>query len=248
MAHCQFVFVVGRDKQFLLIVSHLDLHGPTILLCQPSCRIIRRESAPSGSFQLARAHTARKPLFYLMTQEPQLADRLGLSVHVSPLRFKIRRIRAISPSSTAATLEDWLVDVANIRGARIVTRGANPAFAGAGPPESDFSNEELVVALCQLQALDRPQMLRLAGQLISRETVDFGRLKSVAIRERATLVLTELAHQALHVDPRHGLWKELSFLHPERPQLRGPVLHWTRLAEPVPVNGLCNAELWRLVA
>jgi len=183
-----------------------------------------------------------------MTQEPQLADRLGLSVHVSPLRYKIHRIKAVFQSSTAATLEDWLVDVANVRGARIVTRGTTPAFAGSGPPESDFSNEELVVAMCQLQALDRPQMLRLAGQLISREAVDFGRLKSVAIRERATLVLTELAYQALHVDPKHGLWKELASLRPERPRLRAPILHWTRLAEPVPVNGRCNAGSWRLLA
>ena len=183
-----------------------------------------------------------------MEKEPQLADRLGLSVHVSPLRYKIRRIRAIFPSPTATTLEDWLVDVANIRGARIVTRGAIPAFAGAGPPEIDLSNEELVVAMCQLQALDRPQMLRLAGQLISREAVVVGRLRLIAIRERATLILTELAHQALHVDPRHWLWKELASLHPERPRLRAPILHWTRLAEPVPVNGRCNAGSWRLVA
>jgi hypothetical protein len=109
-----------------------------------------------------------------------------------------------------------------------------------------LSNEELVVAICQPHGLDRPQMLRLAGQLISREAVDFGRLRLVAERERAGVVLGGLAREALRVAADHPLWRKLAAAFP-RP-IAEPLLHWTRLAQPVMRNGRCNAQAWRLVA
>ena len=180
--------------------------------------------------------------------ETTLADRLGTTVHVSPLRRRLEELQEQFPSSGAECLEDWLVDVANARGARIVVRpGGRFSSFNPAPPDR-LSNEELVVAICQLQCRDRPQMLRLAAQFISREAVQFRTLRLLAERERAGLVLGELARQALRVDSSHKLWGQIAGAFPQKGKLRSPILHWTRLAEPVMVGGRCNADRWRLAA
>ncbi len=46
-------------------------------------------------------------------EERVLAQRLGTTVHVSPLRMKLARLREAYPSPSTECLEDWLVDVAN---------------------------------------------------------------------------------------------------------------------------------------
>jgi hypothetical protein len=176
-----------------------------------------------------------------------LAQRLGTTVHVSPLRFRLERLRAAWPSATAACLEDWLVDVANARGVRVVERPGAPADFTA-PPADTLSAEDLVVAICQLQCLDRPQMVRLAAQLISRAAVDVPRLALVARRERVERVLAALADAALRVAPTHPTWRALAALFRDAAPLRDVILHWTRLAEPIMIPGRPNAAGWRLVA
>jgi hypothetical protein len=106
----------------------------------------------------------------------------------------------------------------------------------------------LVVAICQPHNLDRPQVLRAAAQLISRQTVNVEILLSTARRERAELVLAELARQALHVAPEHPVWRALNgaLAHVFAP--RDPILHWTRLAVPIPDERGCNAKAWKLVS
>lgn len=183
----------------------------------------------------------------MVTEEHALADRLGKTVHVSPLRMKLAGLSRLFPSATAACLEDWLVDVANDRRARVVFRQARPADANIDIPEDRLSNEDLVVGICQLQCLDRPQMLRLAAQLISRRTVDPMRLCLVARRERAGAVLAELARQALRIDPGHTVWRAIADCFAHERALRDTLLHWTRLAEPVMKQGRCDAEDWKLV-
>ena len=177
-----------------------------------------------------------------------LAARLGMPTHISVLRIKLGTLERQYPSNGVECIEDWLVDVANTRGAYIIYRKAanDPAFIS--PPEKEFSNEELVVALCQLQCLDRPQILRLAAQLISRKVVNADRLKLIIRRERAGVIIGELARQALHVDPEHELWRELFETFGREGGLAEPILHWTRLAEPVMRKGRYNASAWRLVS
>ncbi len=176
-----------------------------------------------------------------------LAARLGTTVHVSPLRFKLARLQSAYPSASAHCVEDWLVDVANHRGARVVCRPNAPAEF-CPPPTTELSNEELVVAICQLQCLDRPQMLRLAAQLITREAVCVEQLALVARRERAERVLAELAHLALRVQPDHQAWGAIERRFRNAKPLRDVLLHWTRLAEPVMEPGRPNAAGWKLVA
>lgn len=184
----------------------------------------------------------------MRSDEHVLARRLGTTLHVSSLRMKLERLRDRFPSPSAECIEDWLVDVANERGARIVFRENRPVVASVGVPQALLSDEELIVAICQLQNLDRPQMLRLAAQFISRHAVNLQRLCHIAEQERIGIVLAELARQALKVDGNHATWLVIAkrFAH-ERPT-RDTLLHWTRLAEPVMRNGRCDAQRWELVA
>lgn len=181
--------------------------------------------------------------------EPMLADRLGMTVHVSPLRIRLLKLAREYPSPDAKCLEDWLLDVANVRGARIVTREHATSLNSFVPPaRMEFTDEELIVAICQLQGADRPQLLRLAGQMISRGHISVACLIRTAVRERAEPVLKAMAQQALKVAPDHPIWVKLEETFSRVRGVRDAVVHWTRLAEAVPVNGRCNAASWRLVA
>jgi len=160
--------------------------------------------------------------------------------------MKLIRFWKRSPGS-AEVLEDWLVDLANSRGARIVTRDDSASGFDA-PNLNELTNEELVVGLLLLQNRDRPQMLRLAAQLISRKAIDFGELTSLAIRERIEFILAELARQACKVEPRHPLWRQIGEEFEEEQPPASPLVHYTRLAQPVMKNGRVNAENWVLVS
>lgn len=175
-----------------------------------------------------------------------LAKRLGQACHVSPLRMKLLRLWKCNPGSTEV-LEDWLIDLANSRGARIVTRN-DLANALECPTLNVLPNEELVTGLLLPQNRDRPQMLRLAAQLISRKAVDFSELTWLATRERIEFILAELARQACNVEPRHPLWRQIEKKFATRNPLRSPLVHYTRLAQPVMKNGRVNVEKWVLVS
>lgn len=182
-----------------------------------------------------------------MDAQATLAERLGKTEHVSPLRFKIARLAKAYPSATATCIEHWLIDVANQRGARIVRRPDPPGHFDA-PAEAALPNAELIVALCQLECIDQPQILRLAAQLVSRGAFDATQLRRAAVRERAEPVLRELARLALHVDAHHPHWLAVSRMFPPGRALAEPLLHWSRLAQPVMRDGRCNAQRWTLVA
>ena len=177
-----------------------------------------------------------------------MAKRLGTTVHVSPLRMKLERLRIQFPSPSATCLEDWLVDVANERGARIVFREDRSADVLTNVPQTQLTDEALIVGICELQNLDRPQMLRLAAQLISRHTVNLRRLCHIAEQERTDIVLAELARQALKVDEKHATWQAIAKRFSHVRPLRDTLLHWTRISEPVMKNGRCDAQSWELVA
>jgi hypothetical protein len=177
-----------------------------------------------------------------------LAQRLGKTVHISALRFKLQKLADQFPAAGAECLEDWLIELANARGARIVIRNTDAKSEFIAPDETELTNAELVTGICQLQCLDRPQMLRLAAQLISRGAVNVEHLKRLAQQERISPILAELSRQALKVDPEHDVWRMLYEAFQQERPLKEPLLHWTRLAEPVMKNGMCNAERWELVS
>ena len=177
-----------------------------------------------------------------------LVQRLGVTMHVSPLRVRLANIMRAFPSSGAQCLEDWLLDVANARGACFVTRWPPANVDFVPPPLILLSNEELVVAICQPHNLDRPQMLRAAAQLVSMQAVNGDVLLATSCRERADLVLADLARQTVHVSPEHILWRKICNALAGLPAPRSPIIHWTRLAVPIPDERGCNAIAWKLVA
>ncbi len=176
-----------------------------------------------------------------------LAQRMALTTHQSPLRFKLERLKASGDDAGSLTLEAWLLDVANARGATVIRRPKALPLSTC-PTEDDLSNEELVVACCQPNAVDHPQLLRPPAQLISRGQLDMARLILTAKRERTGRILAELARQALRVDPNHDAWKRLLKAFANERPLRDTLIHWTRLAEPVMAFGKANAQSWRLVS
>jgi hypothetical protein len=176
-----------------------------------------------------------------------LAKRLGQTVHESVLDRRLRGIRSEFPSPSATTIEAWLLDVANARGACIVQRDGAPGREFAAPPREVLRDEDLVTAICMLQRRDHPQMLRAAAQLVSRGTLDLTRLLASARRERAGVVLGELARQALRVAPEHAAWRALADAFPRTRPLCSPVIHWQRLAWPVMSSRGYNAQRWELV-
>jgi hypothetical protein len=177
-----------------------------------------------------------------------LGARLGLTVHVSAFRMRIVSLMNRYPSSSAVCLDDWLLDVANLRGARIVVREPPAPADFTPPPPKVFTQEELVVAICMLQGLDRPQLLRLAVQLISRNELNMKAVIQLATRERIGPVLNAMAKEALKVVPDHPAWSSLAVAFAGAAHPHDVVMHWTRLAQPVMKNGRVNAASWRLVA
>lgn len=140
------------------------------------------------------------------------------------------------------------MDVAHARGASVVRRNDEYPADFTAPNLQVFPNEELVVAICHLHRQDQPQRLRLAAQLISRGAVNVKRLILLSRRERTEVVLGELAHQALKVEPGHEVWRQIASDFPPRRALRSPIVHWQRLAWPVMTEGRrVNAQRWELV-
>lgn len=169
-----------------------------------------------------------------------------MTCHTSPLRYKVERIMSSANCSERLSIEDWLVDLANARGARVVFRQIN-AITSELPDKNTFSDEELVVALCQLNCVDRPQMLRLAAQLISRDQLNLIVLLHLATIERAAPVLKGLADQALKVDSQHATWSAIHRALKQEKNLPEPLLHWTRLAEPQFIPRTTQQTGWTLV-
>ncbi len=173
---------------------------------------------------------------------------MGTTTHESSLRYKIKRLMR-NESLDNESIEDWLVDVANDRGARVVFRATGGVRENRKfPGQEEFSNEELVVALCQLNCADRPQILRLASQLISGMELKLNDLLRLAVMERASRVVKDIAEQALKVDPKHPAWVFLNQSLQKETKLAEPLLHWTRLAEPLFAPHSTKNIGWKLVS
>lgn len=183
-----------------------------------------------------------------MPDERTLADRLGVTTHVSPLRRKVERLAHQYPIADAVCLEDWLLDVANARGATVVSRSLDKLRGSQeSPPPAVLSNSELVAAICLPHNLDRPQWLRAAAQLISRGDIDPDELTLIAKRERLGNILAELAKQALRVAPDHQIWQRFANPDQSQPPLRDSLIHWTRLAKAVGARPTAGTPQWKLV-
>ncbi len=140
----------------------------------------------------------------------------------------------------------WLLDVGNARGAGIVNRVGRVDDSFVPPSLDELSNEELIAALCQMQLPEQLQALRVAAQLISAGGLDGNGLEELMVRERLHDVLGSLAREACRVEPEHPEWSWIL----QRCDGKGSgatLLHWTRLAEPIPDHRHVASGKWRLV-
>lgn len=175
----------------------------------------------------------------------KLADRLGKTWHVSPLEKKLERLRRNGPAIGA---EEWLLKVANARGATVVfPPHAEGVESFEAPSRAELSDVELLGGILLLSRRDEPQLLRAAAQLIGRGVAEVKPLLALAERERFGPVLKELARLALRIDPDHRIWSDIFSALEGAEDLRQPLLHWTRLAEPRMRRGMVNAERWELI-
>ncbi len=172
-----------------------------------------------------------------------LAQRMGITAPCSPL---LMRVATLARRAGMDSPQDWLLAVANARGYRIVTPVASMRAGSPLEAEGLISNEELAVVLLHPMLPDRPQLLRLPAQIISRG-VNVPQLLRISRMEGTNRLLLALARLALRVDAGHAEWGAIAVGLEGVSPLRVPLLHWTRLAEPVP-SARMVAEGWKLVA
>ena len=169
-----------------------------------------------------------------------------MTAPLTPLKMKVLSLKDESSAWRSQGVEGWLLALANARGYRVVVPSIDlPPIADPGMHR--LTNEELVCAILSPSLLDRPQMLRLAAQAVSRGDVDVDALLRLTKLERAGRVLRAMAESALRIEPDHPGWKQLHETLRDEPPLRDVLIHWTRLAEPIPSRGLV-AKGWKLVA
>ncbi len=152
---------------------------------------------------------------------PTLAQKLGDTLHLSPLLRKVQRA-----SGCSENVAQWLLKVAVERGATHYERD----FAAELPPDNPtLTNEEIGVALCLGHMPDDPTLIRAAAQLLSSPRTQARRLAHLAVMERVEPVLLHIANACQRVDPVMQPWVAVRATLPCRRTLPDGILpHWTR--------------------
>lgn len=154
-----------------------------------------------------------------------LAHRLGTTTHVSPLLMKARRLGLRVP-------ED-LCTLAVQRGCRHYWQGNEPE--GELLPESQFSHEELAIAMLSIAGPYDPHMIRCGAAMLGAEGNDPAELARLAVWERSEQVVRYIAECGTKFEPANAFWGELLRLLPATPRPKEGVMpHPTRF---VAMNG-----------
>jgi hypothetical protein len=153
-------------------------------------------------------------------QTETLAQKLGLTTPVSCLRDAAARLGLLT--------EEALVEEA-------VARGCFHYMQHLGHPpaqrvsESEFSNEELAIALLSIANRYEPWLIRVGAMLLSDPANDPHKLARLALSEKCEAVVREIALAGLRYEPESAFWTTLLSLLPETPPLKSGVMpHHTR--------------------
>ena len=156
-----------------------------------------------------------------------LAQRLGTTVHLSPLLMKARRLGLATP-------ED-LERLAVRRGLRYYDCSGESSILREEPePEpaelcADFSDEELAIALVSLSFQYSQMRLRMAAAVLATEGNSPEKLARLAVEERSEVVVVYIATCGLKVEPENPFWHTLLAHLPKLPEPRPDLLpHITR--------------------
>ena len=137
---------------------------------------------------------------------PTLAAKLGTTTHLSPLLLKARRL-GLGP--------DELQILAAQRGCRHYSNGSEP-----GQPlalESDFSNEELAIALLSTALPYDPRSIRCGAAMLSAEGNQPRRLARMAVMERCVTSVRHVAEAGQRFEPGNRFWRDLLAAVPRTP-------------------------------
>lgn len=149
---------------------------------------------------------------------PTLAAKLGTTTHLSPLLHKARRL-GLGPQQ----LETLAVQ----RGCRHYSNGTEPKEPLA--QESEFSNEELAVALLSVALRYDPHSLRCGAAMLGAEGNKPRRLARLAVMERSEAPVRYVAEAGQKFEPKNPFWPELLRVLPlTAPPKEGVMPHPTR--------------------
>jgi hypothetical protein len=165
---------------------------------------------------------------------PPLAQRLGDTVHVSPLLHKICQVSSCPEDRVG----EWLLKSAVQRGASHYERD----FPEDLPPDqADLSDEELAVALCLGQHPYNSTFLRAAAQLLSSPRTNAPKLARLAVMERVEPVLFHIATLAARFAPEMQPWSYLLRHLPRRLSCPPDALpHWSRFVSQTGVTSFAG--------
>jgi hypothetical protein len=165
---------------------------------------------------------------------PPLAQRLGDTVHVSPLLREICRVS----SCPEERVGEWLLKCAVQRGASHYVRD----FPEELPLDTgEISNEEIAVALCLGRHSYNSTLIRAAAQLLSSPGTNAPRLTRLAVMERVEPVLLYIANVAVRFAPDEHPWSYLRSHLPQRLSCLPDALpHWSRFVSQTGVTNFAG--------
>jgi hypothetical protein len=151
-------------------------------------------------------------------EPPTLAAKLGTTTHLSPLLRKARRL-GLGPRE----LEILAVQ----RGCRHYSNGTEPVQPLA--LESEFSNEELAMALLSTALRYDPHSIRCGAAMLAAQGNAPRRLARMAVMERCVVPVRYVAQAGQRFEPGNPFWKELLTALPAVSRIKPGVLpHPTR--------------------
>lgn len=160
---------------------------------------------------------------------PSLGEKLGLPATKAPLLEKAARLGLDSPEALeclAVARGCWHYRSPDLRPAAVVS-------------ESEFSNEELAVALLSPSLPYSPHTIRLGAAMLGAEGNDIERLARLVVAENVTATARYIANAARRFEPDNPFWPNLVNLLPESPPLiEGVMPHPTRF---VSMTGMTRA-------
>lgn len=150
---------------------------------------------------------------------PTLAEKLGLSPHDSAL---LRKAAGLGLGSTEK-LESLAVE-------RGCWHYRSPDLVQSSEvPESDFTNEELALALLSPALPYSPHTIRVGAAMLGATDNDVSVLVNLAVGEHAVAPVRYIAGAALRFEPENPFWRQLLDRLPAAPQIEDGVMpHSTR--------------------
>lgn len=145
-----------------------------------------------------------------------LARRLGTTTHRSLLLHRLRRRGLDTPEKLAALAASRGLDY---------YAGTRPApIPSATLAAADVTTEELAIALLHPCLPWEPQRIRLAAALLAAPEVRASTVARLAIMERCTAVVREIARAGQTEEPINSFWPSLLGLLPPGPAVPSGVL------------------------